>query len=255
MASNEPFKPLTALGANFHISKQESWEQALARDSAYCLPICHILTGMSSLIFALDDTQAYVVTDTLATKNGDGTPSFFATKAFYLPHLQLLIAGTGVAGFLDSWLFTLNYELRIRDVDDLNDQARNYLQTLWGQWKKSFANVSTTTTVYHFGISKIAGLVRACAYRSEDDFEPNRLQHGIHVKPHCAVPDDFEFPRDIHAMMEDQRRLQLKQPQADRIYLGGEIQCHHLTKDGYNAFTIGRFDDYEETAKIIFPRR
>ena len=62
---------------------------------------------MSSLIFYTDEKQALVATDTLATYQ-DGAPSHFTTKAFPLPHLCMIIAGTGSAGFSDSWFHFIN---------------------------------------------------------------------------------------------------------------------------------------------------
>jgi len=50
---------------------------------------------MSSLIVATDETQVLVVTDTLAT-HPDGRPLKFTTKAFVVPHLNLIIAATGI---------------------------------------------------------------------------------------------------------------------------------------------------------------
>ena len=56
---------------------------------------------MSSLIFELNTDCINVATDTLATLP-DGSPAVFSTKAMYLPHLRMIVAGTGVAGIWDS---------------------------------------------------------------------------------------------------------------------------------------------------------
>jgi hypothetical protein len=55
---------------------------------------------MSSLIFFTDSEQALIATDTLAV-SPDGQPLKFTTKAFALPHLRMVIAGTGAGASSD----------------------------------------------------------------------------------------------------------------------------------------------------------
>ena len=52
---------------------------------------------MSSLIFATDEQQIVVATDTLAVTT-EGEPFLFASKATHIPHLRIIIAGTGFGG-------------------------------------------------------------------------------------------------------------------------------------------------------------
>ena len=46
-------------------------------------------------------------------------------------------------------------------------------------------------------------------------------------------------------MMEEQRTIQSELTEGNRLYIGGEIQVHHLTKAGFSVYTLDQFDDYE----------
>jgi hypothetical protein len=73
---------------------------------------------MSSLIFYTEQEQAIIATDTLAVSPG-GSPFTFTTKAFHVPHLRMVIAGTGCGGFLDRWLCYLNSRMIVPGIDAL----------------------------------------------------------------------------------------------------------------------------------------
>ena len=45
----------------------------------------------------------------------------YTTKAFIVPHLHLIMAGTGVAGFLSRWFVRLNDNFIVRGIDRVND--------------------------------------------------------------------------------------------------------------------------------------
>jgi len=49
--------------------------------------------------------------------------------------------------------------------------------------------------------------------------------------------------------MNDQRRIQAIRPAHERLYIGGEIEVHHLTKDGFAFYTLYRFEDYDRDEK------
>jgi hypothetical protein len=55
-------------------------------------------------------------------------------------------------------------------------------------------------------------------------------------------------------MMDEQRKVQAALPKRKRVYIGGEIQIHHLTKEGYGVFTHSRFRDYSRHQKIMLER-
>jgi hypothetical protein len=110
-----------------------------------------------------------------------------------------------------------------------------------------------TTTVYHIGFSEVTGLIHGYAYCSTNNFASERLQpYGLRVKPECQVPTDYRLPEDFVAMMNEQRTIQDSKPKDERLYVGGEIELHHLTKHGYAAYTIHRFEDYARDEAAIF---
>jgi hypothetical protein len=213
---------------------------------------------MSSLIFITEETQALVATDTLATSPA-GEPLLFTTKAFPVPHLRMVIAGTGSAGFLDRWFLCINTRMLVRGIDDLNKYAPMRLPELWAWWwEQQNAKPNTTMTVYHFGLSENTALIHSFAYRSENAFRSDSLAYGIAAKPECTTPDlpiqamAAENFAEFRRMMGEQRAIQNGRPAEKRVYVGGEIQVHHLYGDAYSVRTIHRFSDFDEDAAVIY---
>ena len=52
--------------------------------------------------------------------------------------------------------------------------------------------------------------------------------------------------------MDDQRASQTALPEGQRVYIGGEIQVHQLTKEGFYIYTLGRFEDYSRDEEAIY---
>ena len=53
-------------------------------------------------------------------------------------------------------------------------------------------------------------------------------------------------------MMREQRQIQANKPKEERLYIGGEIQIHHLDKNGFKVFTLDRFEDFEAHQTAIY---
>jgi hypothetical protein len=208
---------------------------------------------MSSLIFYTQEDQVLVATDTLAVSPG-GKALMFTTKALIVPHLRMMLAGTGAGGFLDRWFVRVNSGKVVAGIDNLDYHTPKSLADLWRDFMKekdTFPD-GQTTTVYHFGFSETTGRVHAYAYRSANGFTSEALAYGIGVKPECTVPENFELPGDIRRMMDEQRAIERSQPSDQRIYIGGEIQIHHLTQAGFHIYPLDRFDDFEADAITMF---
>jgi hypothetical protein len=208
---------------------------------------------MSSLIFHTEENEVLVATDTLATLP-DGQPFLFTTKAFIVPHLKMIVAGTGVGGFVGRWFVRINDGFVVRGIDHLDYHAPRNLTSMWQRHKKEFSiSDSMTVTVYHLGFSEQDGLIHSFAYRSTNDFNSERLEpYGLRVKPECPVPDNYRLPDDIRTMMEAQRTVQASLPTEKRVYIGGEITIHHLSNNGFHAYTLDRFEDYGSDKNIIY---
>ena len=208
---------------------------------------------MSSLIFHIDSSQALIATDTLAVST-DGKPLMFTTKALLLPHMNMVMVGTGLGGFLDRWVLIVNSGLIVPGIDALNSHTQRHLNAIWGGIKEQFPDLDRTTTVYHIGISEGDGDIHAYAYRSENGFIGEPLGYGMRVKPECTVAGDYSLPGDLLAMMQEQRKIQSDKPIGERVYIGGEIVVHHLQRSGCNVYVAEKFPDYEETIKAIYDR-
>lgn len=199
---------------------------------------------MSSLIFFTDSQQALVVTDTLATTL-EGEPYFYSTKAHYLPHLRMIIAGTGYGGFADDWYQHANRLLHARDVEEVDRYAPELLRRLWTDSDEDLREQGKTTTVYQFGIIG-GGKVAAFAYRSTNDFTSERLPEGTAIKPEATVPEEGSLLESIPLIMMDQRRRQAEKPKGERLGIGGEAIAMHLTAERFQCWPVFRFDDFEE---------
>ena len=210
---------------------------------------------MSSLIYKVEKMQVFLATDSLATVNGRAMG--FTTKAFPLPHLRMVIAGTGLAGFLDHWLVEVNAS-PVRGIDALNEQAQAGLLNVLRIVQKQFPSMHETTSVYHFGFSEDTGIIQAFAYKSEELFEPRQIACGLYVKPNVpedAIPKDTLHPSDFTRIMAAQRANQAKLPKEVRVSIGGEIQMHHLEQAGYKSYRLGQFEDYAETRRTVLGDR
>jgi len=209
---------------------------------------------VSSLIFTTTDDEAIVATDTLATST-DGQPHYFTTKAFVVPHLKLIMAGTGMAGFLDRWFIQANGRFAVRGIDHLDYHAANALSTLWTAYTKEFSvPVGLTTSVFHFGFSELTGKMHVYTYHSGTKFESRSVGLGIRAKPDFIPPDEYRFPEDVKILMDAQRTAQEKTPQGERLHIGGEIPIHVLTRQGCGIYTAARFDDFDTTEEAIYSR-
>jgi hypothetical protein len=207
---------------------------------------------LSSIIFHTEASQVLVATDTLAT-SPDGKPLKFTTKAFVVPHLRMIIAGTGAGGFLDTWFMQINTSMVVRGIQNLNHHAPHSLAVIWSGYKQQFPLLKDfTATVYHFGFCEESTLIQSFAYRSDRGFASELLPYGLAVKPQCDVPENYRVPDDIKGMMVHQRSVQKLRPKNERVHIGGEIQIHHLSKTGFSIYTLDRFDDFGSVERAMF---
>jgi hypothetical protein len=207
---------------------------------------------MSSLIVITAEREVLVATDTLATEP-DGKPVKFTTKAFVVPHLKLIMAGTGMMGFLGRWFVYMNDRMVVRGIENLDYHAPSILRTLWQAHKQEFSIPDDlTTSIYHFGFSEVENKIHSYRYKSANGFKSERLEQScMLVKPQCSIPMDNE-PLDIRKMMDEQRAIQASIPKSERVYIGGEIQVHHLSEAGFDVYTIHTFEDFARDQTEIY---
>ena len=206
---------------------------------------------MSSLIFYTDSNQALVATDTLAVEP-NGTPLLFCSKATYIPHLQLIVAGTGAGGFAGDWAMYVNNRMVTSGVCNLDCHTPDSLRERWIQHKINYSMPEDiTATVYHFGFSEDEQIMGSFAYRSTNDFESERLVYGTAFKPECAVLEG-NLIENLPQMMKEQRDIQDASPKDDRLYIGGECIAIHLTRDGCFTKSVFKFEDYADQLQQMF---
>lgn len=199
---------------------------------------------MSSLLFYTDENEAIVATDTLLHYSID-TPPGFVSKAVALPHMRMIIAGTGSAVLFNRWIGLVNYQGASLDIDAVDAHATQALQALWSELNAQFPALhQQTATVYHFGISDDSGKIHGFAYRSVSDFKSERLSYGLGVKPELTDTAGIEwplFPACAPDIMRAQTRQEAEKSQ-DRVYIGGTVEVTHLNSDGYSIYSLGPLD-------------
>jgi hypothetical protein len=216
---------------------------------------------MSSLIFALSETEIILGTDTLATPY-DGAAPFFCSKAFTLPHMNMILAASGDTGFLERWWAYINTRMIFPGIETLGWSAQSELQAMWREYKQEMAlPVEREQAIFHFGISEFTGEMLGFKHISWDDFLPEEIsvrakgQSMFFAKPDCAKPDLDDgmgsFPKAFLPMMLDQRARQAAQPDG-KVTIGGEIQIHHLNRAGCAVYKLARFDDYASVEKALW---
>jgi len=176
------------------------------------------------------------------------------TKAFVVPHLNLIMACTGLMGFLGTWFVRVNDMVIAKGIDNLDYHAPRILSDLWQGCKQELSiPEDLTASIYHFGISENTGLVHSYRYKSVENFRSDRIEpYGFLVKPECQIPENMTAPEDFITMMDEQRLIQSSKPKNERVYVGGEIHIHHLSQDGYRMYTLHRFEDYSRDETAIY---
>lgn len=208
---------------------------------------------MTALVFALQPDQVCIAMDTLVVGANDKMPLAFQRKFLSVPASDLVVAGTGHAGFIYGWFQHLQANLQGATIDDLNEEAQNIFR----------ASVSAegglgglTATIYHFGYSGRERRYVGYAHRSEHGFRCDRLQYALGYKPVVSVTpnDDIRFPAFlIDIVLEQQRRDHLL-PITDRLGIGGEIEFVVMSDRTIRVETVHRFSSYEAESIYIKQR-
>lgn len=207
---------------------------------------------MSSLIYYTDPEQILVATDTLAVETG-GAPLMFSSKAIYLPHLRIIVAGTGLGMFSGDWAMEVNNRMVLSGIQNLNYHSPEALRKRWENYESEYSlPEGMTTTVYHFGLSEEDQSVLGYAYRSINNFDSERLSYGFGLKPECKLPEQGSLIEHLPSMMKEQRLHQQERPLTERLYIGGECVATHLTKAGCDIFSVFQFEDYTQQLRAIF---
>lgn len=199
---------------------------------------------MTALIYALQPDQVCLAMDTLTVSADDKKPLLFQTKFSVLPHLQMVIAGTGVAVMVTQWFQFVNGNMVVRDIDHVDVYAPEALRRAEVECPGTDL---TTTTLYHFGYSREQRRYVGYAYRSAKNWASEKLPYALGVKPSVPVPptDDIQFPEFLVDVMLEQRRADLSLPLSERLGIGGEVSFVVMRNQSVTVTPVHRFESYE----------
>jgi len=205
---------------------------------------------MTALVFALLPEQVCIAMDTLVISFDDKKPQSFQRKFFALPKLNLVIAGTGLANLVNTWFSLVQTMPEIQDIDHLNQLAPSVLRNAS---TLCFGSHLTTTTLYHFGYSKIEDQYVGYAYRSSSNWESERLQYALGFKPvvYVAPTDDIKFPEFFISILLEQQRQDQLLPIAEQVGIGGEIEFVVMTDKTIHIETVHRFVSYDSEKQYL----
>jgi hypothetical protein len=178
----------------------------------------------------LSQEQAFVATDTLAVDER-GRPKHFTTKAFVIPHLKLVIAGTGIAGLTSAWLRHINESMTVSNIDHLNYHAQVSLAHLFRTEFPDIDGYQISSTVYHVGVGA-DGDIHGYSYSSMYGFESRPLQHGLLMKPTAGEEPDAENQRSFIELMEAQKRYRKRQTKPRGYTSAGKCRSSRLIEPG-----------------------
>jgi hypothetical protein len=189
--------------------------------------------------------------DTLVVSSIDKMPIGFQRKFLPVPESNMIIAGTGSAGFINGWFGYVSTYLNQADIDDLDlcapDVLRNSAEDLG----------EITTTMYHFGYSEREIRYIGYAYRSTANFKSERLQYALGFKPEVSInpSENIQFPNFLIEIVLDQQRYDRMLPIDKQVGIGGEIEFAELIGGKLKVETVHRFSSYENEHAYIERKR
>ena len=208
---------------------------------------------MTALVFALQPDQVCVAMDTLVIGADDRMPLAFQRKFLSLPTSELLVAGTGHAGFVTGWFGYLQALTHPGDVDDVGSIAPSVLKAT----ADAAGGLGTiTTTIYHFGYSRADDQYVGYAYRSIADFRPERLPYALGLKPQVAVTptDNIQFPDFMIDIVVRQQQQDRSQPLQQQTGIGEGTEFAVPSGRTTRIETVHRFASYESERQHIQSR-
>lgn len=181
---------------------------------------------MSSLIYCMHENEILIATDTLAV-NPTGSFAYHTSKTAIVPHLNIAIAGLGIAGLSDqAYMFANSEDVSV--IHELSDRLPEFLRGFWAHLSDKFGPVpdNITSTIYLFGFDN--GIPYGYAHESTSGFEARVIKiPSVGAKPIDGITnEDLELksPTDIIGIMCKQQAAQEARPAEKRLYIGGRIQ-------------------------------
>lgn len=201
---------------------------------------------MTLLMFNLAPEEVVVLTDSLAT-TASGEPFLFVSKCYVIPHLDMVMAHSGVAALGQRWAVQLQTAMLARDIDELDQHSPAALRMVQSELGADAALGSST--IFHLGYSPSAKSFVGYAYRSGQDYASAPMGSScFRVRP-ALRSGDTPVPSDLAGMVELAKAIRLEDDVApDRAYIGGHLLITTLTVAAgatfISSFKAHRFDDY-----------
>ena len=218
---------------------------------------------MSAVYLRVTDEVVITAADTYSIRAKTREPLKLADKFIPLPHLNMVLTGSGYHGFLLEWYQALQREAAPVGIEHLNEFAPGLLQETWLRFKRKSDLPETPpgsggSKICHLGYSERKDRPVGYYYDLKDDFAPTVVQPGNdYLMPkmegvHDALLEgDYTPQEQVIAFFCRAKELDEQKPVEERVGIGGEINFLKLTQQGHACLTIHRFDDYEETKKKI----
>lgn len=214
---------------------------------------------MTALLYFLRPEQVLIAMDSLVTEPNTAAPRSFVTKILPVPHLSGVICGTGTLQVLLDWFSFVQENVVARDIVFLNNCAQGKLKEIS---VSQGAPTDATTTIYHFGYSTEEGKFAGYAFRSEKDFQCERLIEGFAVKPPDGIVledawhkiEEIGFLDGFSVLIRQMKDEDERKPPAKRVGIGGEIHIYQLLRSNFILLVHDRFKDYEEAWQAMLTR-
>jgi len=218
---------------------------------------------MSAVYLQIADETAITAADTYSIRAKTGGPLKLADKFIPLPHLNMVLTGTGYHGFLLEWYQALQRDAAPTDIEHLNEFAPALLQETWlrFKWKNDLPESppgSGGSKICHLGYSERKESFVGYYYDLKDDFAPTTVRPGQeYLMPkmegvHDALLEgDYTAQEQVIAFFQRAKELDEQKPVGERVGIGGEIKFLGQGQWGHVCKTIHRFDNYEETKASI----
>src|SRR5690606_14941893 len=173
---------------------------------------------MTALNFAITDDGVFLATDSLVTHEGE--PERFTTKVLTVPHLDGLICATGSIVLFHRWALEVLGTASSGQMSYLDLDTPESLMSIWAGMSEE--ERCGTGTIYHFGYDPDEDRFEGFAYRSSNDFESERLEQNVYIKPPFAGQSSLiGFPDDFVEACRRQKIEQDKLPADKRVHIGG----------------------------------
>ncbi|NYE19457.1 hypothetical protein [Microbacterium immunditiarum] len=208
---------------------------------------------MSLLFTDQTDEWALLVADTVVTL--EDKPYMFGSKVTALPHLNMTVSTLGSHLVGMSWRNVIDTTPGLVDIETVNEVAPGQLRRLWDEYNAAYEQFPMTSTVYHHGFPAGSNKIVSYAYRSTNDFEPERFEGSqFTVKP---VLPDFQYQRpqsqqeviDLAIRVRDMNHEQLGHGWGVRI--GGDLIATMVQNGHIETALWHRFDDYDESVAAM----